>query len=157
MSSPELVPAKVLVENLDKRSASSAVWLETTDHQLLIIKSPYKQHWSIPGGIVDSGEEPIDTAMREVQEEVGISINLEPKDFRMVVSRRSDRYGMSHQYVFWAQIDQMGLSNIVLQREEVEAYALVTAEEVLAGERNYGTAVLAWANGSVGYAEHSLD
>lgn len=40
----------------------------------LMVRTGYKQHWDIPGGIVEPHETPIDTAEREVKEELGVVV-----------------------------------------------------------------------------------
>ena len=46
----------------------------------LMIRNSYgKGHWTFPGGAIDRGEQPADAAIREVHEEVGISLgSVEP-------------------------------------------------------------------------------
>lgn len=41
--------------------------------RLLIVKPSYKDHWSIPGGVVDANESPAAAARREVAEEIHLS------------------------------------------------------------------------------------
>ena len=75
-------------------------WLiENEQGELLIVKAGYKDHWSLPGGIVDAGESPLEAAVREVKEEVDIQVD--PKDLKlaMVASRHSDEF-LTHQFVF---------------------------------------------------------
>jgi len=51
------------------RGVNVAVW---RDGRLLIIKNSYRQHYSVPGGYVKSGESSQAAAVRELAEEVGI-------------------------------------------------------------------------------------
>ena len=46
--------------SLDRRFSSAAVLIENEQGELLIVKSNYKDHWSLPGGIVDPGESPLE-------------------------------------------------------------------------------------------------
>ncbi len=57
-----------------KRNASGALFVE--DGKLLIVKPTYKDHWGIPGGIVDALESPRATCLRECREELGIEVEL---------------------------------------------------------------------------------
>ena len=45
--------------------------------ELLLIKHRFGGHWSFPKGHMESGETEVQTALREVKEETGLSIQLE--------------------------------------------------------------------------------
>ncbi|MEF9984562.1 MAG: NUDIX domain-containing protein [Oscillospiraceae bacterium] len=47
-----------------------------SDTQLLILKHKYGGHWSFPKGHVENGETEIQTALREVNEETGLTLDL---------------------------------------------------------------------------------
>lgn len=143
--------------SLDRRAASAAAWLETEDGRLVIVKSGYKRHWSLPGGFIDAGESPLSAVQREVKEEIGILLPVDSYQFEMVVSRTSLRFGMSYQFLFRATISQDMLDTVVLQNNEIDELQLVTRQEIAHGERNYGTAIYSWAEHEQGYAEHQLD
>lgn len=57
-----------------KRGATGALFIE--DGKLLIVKPTYKQHWSIPGGVIDALESPREGCLRECREELGIEVEL---------------------------------------------------------------------------------
>jgi 8-oxo-dGTP diphosphatase len=42
--------------------------------QVLLVKPNYRDHWSLPGGILDHGEPPHEGCRREVKEELGLDI-----------------------------------------------------------------------------------
>lgn len=50
--------------------------------RLLVLEPPYKATWDIPGGVVERDESPRLAARREVQEEIGLSV--EPGDLLAV-------------------------------------------------------------------------
>ena len=66
--------------------------------QLLLVKPHYKDHWSIPGGIIDKEESPRQACLREVEEEVGIK--LESVKFLCIdwVSTKDDKDENLHSY-----------------------------------------------------------
>ena len=42
--------------------------------RVLLVKPNYREHWSLPGGILDHGEPPHEGCRREVAEELGLDI-----------------------------------------------------------------------------------
>jgi 8-oxo-dGTP diphosphatase len=42
--------------------------------QVLLVKPNYRDHWSLPGGILEHGEPPHEGCRREVEEELGLAI-----------------------------------------------------------------------------------
>jgi len=53
--------------------------------ELLLIKHANGGHWSFPKGHVESGETEVETALREIKEETGIDVIIDPS-FREVIS-----------------------------------------------------------------------
>ena len=53
--------------------------------ELLLIKHANGGHWSFPTGHVESGETEVETALREIKEETGIDVIIDPS-FREVIS-----------------------------------------------------------------------
>jgi len=147
---------KRFLAELDRRVASAQAWLETPDGRLLIVKSDYKRHWSVPGGLIDKGETPLQAIQREVMEEVAIDLPLEAFSMALTASRRSDR-GLTYQFIFRAAITIDDASDLQLQAAEIQEAAIVTKEQVLSGDRNYGHGIVAWAEDASGYAEFMLE
>jgi ADP-ribose pyrophosphatase YjhB (NUDIX family) len=52
------------------KSAIVAVWLK---NKVLIVKNSYYHKYVIPGGFINRGENPVEAAVREVKEEIGVS------------------------------------------------------------------------------------
>ena len=50
--------------------------IERADGALLLVRQSYRRNWGIPGGLLKRGERPADAARREVDEEVGLAIDL---------------------------------------------------------------------------------
>ena len=61
-----------------------AIWCGDS---LLVIRNAYRKRLTLPGGGIDGGEEPLAAAIRELREEVGIT--LAPQQLRFVGQFRS--------------------------------------------------------------------
>src|SRR5688500_15659985 len=74
-------------------------------HKLLFLRRPanhrYRGKWGCPGGKQDSGETPVETAARELQEETGLAVPLAQFQYcgQRYVRYPNDQDFMYHQ--FW--------------------------------------------------------
>lgn len=50
--------------------------LRDADGRILLCRLTYKPEWDLPGGVVEVGESPADGLVRELQEELGITVNV---------------------------------------------------------------------------------
>lgn len=146
---------KRILAHLPKRVSSAALQLETDDGRLLIVKAHYKAHWSLPSGVIDPGETPLEAVVRETQEEVGLSIAPESVEFVRIVTRHS-KSADTYQFVFKARLDDTLIQTIRLQTSEIDDYRMVTRTEALSEDVHYGKVIIDWANGTTGYVEHDF-
>jgi len=61
------------------KSTTGAGAVLIIQNQVLLVQmnyGPFKGHWILPGGMVESGEHPHDTAIREFKEETGLEVNI---------------------------------------------------------------------------------
>jgi len=61
-------------KNLPKKRMGAGVLVFNQENKLLIVKPSYKDHWSIPGGVVEQDESPKNACIREIKEEIGIEL-----------------------------------------------------------------------------------
>jgi ADP-ribose pyrophosphatase YjhB (NUDIX family) len=54
------------------RMAAGALFFDAAD-RVLMVEPTYKDYWEVPGGYVETGESPLQAAVREVHEELGIT------------------------------------------------------------------------------------
>jgi ADP-ribose pyrophosphatase YjhB (NUDIX family) len=113
-----------------KRMGAGAVILDEED-RILIVKPSYKDHWSVPGGIVEENESPRAACIREVKEEIGIDAKI--ADFVGVAYRSDqDHRGDSLQFVFFCgKLKKEEISAIRVDGKEIVEYKFVTADDAL--------------------------
>ncbi|MFT7520740.1 MAG: 8-oxo-dGTP pyrophosphatase MutT (NUDIX family) [Kiritimatiellia bacterium] len=75
----ERAPSRVELPQGGRRAAVCAIF--TRQQDLLLIRrseypgDPWSGHMAFPGGRVEAGEQPLDAAMREVREEIGLFLD----------------------------------------------------------------------------------
>ena len=71
-----------LAWNFIFRPECHGVWVAAWSHgQLLLVKNSYRRCITLPGGSIDGGEQPVDAALRELREEVGIEVDAKDLSF----------------------------------------------------------------------------
>ena len=144
--------AKRVIDSKKQRASSASLVIETRDGRALIVKAHYKPYWTFPGGFIDHGETPLEAALREAAEEVGIMLHRERAEFLFVADRISD-IAQTYQFVFRVGVDESELVDVKLQSSEIAESAFVTKKEVIDGGRYYGKAIRHWAHEEGGYIE----
>ncbi len=140
---------------LEKRASSAGVALYDANGRVLIVKAHYKKYWSFPGGIIDAGETPRQAAVRETREEVGLPVSIDKLDFRLIVNRVSE-IAQTYQFIFESRVGASTLNHVLIDSKEIEAYALVSREDILHGDKIYSASIVEWAKGTLGYIEQDF-
>ena len=66
------------------------VILVNSNHEIAMAKVKrgfFTGHWTLPGGFVDYAEHPVEGAVREVKEELGLKVNIDPNDIIQIAER----------------------------------------------------------------------
>ncbi len=124
----------------------------------LIVKSGYKDHWSLPGGVCDENESPKSTAMREAFEEVGINarsenVSLIGVEYNYISRAEHDRI----YFVFATSLSES--SRLTLQSDEIDQARWASIDELRELSSNFGVLKIAadWIeNGTVQYADFGV-
>lgn len=113
-----------------KRSASGALFVE--DGKLLIVKPTYKEHWGIPGGVVDALESPRAACLRECKEELGLDVQLTHMAVIDWMEEPLEGAHDSFQIVFMGvPLTAEQKTQITLPADELADWAYVPIEEAL--------------------------
>lgn len=133
--------------SLTKRAASAQLIIENTRGEVLVVKAHYKPYWSLPGGMIDSGESPRTTAVREVSEEVGLTIDIATIEFTATIVRKSRR-AITYLFVFRSTVALQPDASVVIDRKEITEYAWVSKQDVNErhNDRHFSRAVKNWAS-----------
>lgn len=104
-------------------------WIMNSKGEFLIQKrTPNKKNfpnmWSQTGGGVDEGETPLQAALRECNEELGIAINPENMNLIMSFKRKYDFVDV------WLVRADYDISELTLQENEVSEAKWATVDEI---------------------------
>ncbi len=116
---------------LPKKQVGTAVLFFNTRGELLIVKPDYRDGWLVPGGSADTDESPLQCAIRETKEEIGLDL----PELRLVGIYYGKSRGVftdSLKFVFYGGIlsDETS-TKIRLQTEELEEYRFAPVEEAI--------------------------
>ena len=68
------VPPQQYYRSLPKHIAGAGAILHDPEGRILLVKPSYRPTWEIPGGGMEAGEYPWETAHREIKEELGLEL-----------------------------------------------------------------------------------
>ncbi|MCC8244640.1 NUDIX hydrolase [Saccharothrix luteola] len=136
-------------------AASGALFLDELG-RVLVVEPTYKDHWEIPGGVVEPGETPREACAREVLEELGLAV--EPGPLLVVDWAPS---GEQDRVLFIFDGGSLGSATIRLQASELRSYRYVEPGEVPDAliprlARRVSAALDARERGVTLYLEHGL-
>lgn len=125
------IPEAEFYKNVPKKRISSGAVILNANEEVLIVKPSYKDHWSIPGGIVEKDESPLNGCVREVREEIGIAM----KENRLLcvdyVIDSVVRGDILHFIFFGGKLDDGEISSIRVDGEEILEYRFLPAQEAV--------------------------
>ena len=117
---------------------SAHIWIYNSHREILLQlradnKEMYPNMWDISAaGHVDSGEEPIVAALREMEEEIGLSVKQEDLEFfeiRKVQAVYKEIINNEFDYVYFLKFDG-NISELTLQKEEVAKIQFLSIDKI---------------------------
>jgi 8-oxo-dGTP pyrophosphatase MutT (NUDIX family) len=89
--------------------------------EVLLVKPNYRDHWSVPGGILEDAEPPEDGCAREVLEEIGLDLPVGPLLAAQWIAPSGERPKPLMAFMFDGGVLK-DFSGIVLQESELDDY-----------------------------------
>lgn len=114
---------------LPKKKVAVKVILKSDKGNVLLVKPDYKDTWQMPGGGVEKDEDPKLAAVREVEEETGLKLDV--RDLRLIDSifkPKEDYLFLLFECVNLYDED----ADYGVEDEEIEEYKFVHPSEVAA-------------------------
>ena len=122
-----MMPEQEWLAQLPTLYAAAAALFTDQAGRVLLVKPNYRDHWSLPGGILEHDEPPHVGCAREVAEEIGLTITA-GRLLTVDWVPADGRPRPSLHFVFdGGTLDQAQIASIVLQREELDDYCFTDA------------------------------
>lgn len=121
------------VKSLPKKRMASGVLIFNKKNELLILKTSYKDYWGIPGGVIDFDESPFNALIRELKEEIGITIKIKNLIALEYKNEKNKKYiDESLQFIFSAEkLRSSDIKKIKVDGKEVIDYEFVPVNKAL--------------------------
>lgn len=118
-------------QRLPKKQIGAGVLLFNKNNELLIVKPSYRNYWSIPGGVVEKNETPKNGCIREIQEEIGLSISkLQFLSVNYVFN--NDERGESLLFIFYGgTLSNKQIASIQIDKKEIIEYKFLKIKHAL--------------------------
>ncbi|WP_194916564.1 NUDIX domain-containing protein [Catenulispora rubra] len=116
-------------ESIASARVASGVLFFDAEGRILLVRPSYKPGWELPGGYVEIGETPVQGAVREVQEELGIK----PPIGALLVADRAPAAGEGDKLLFVFDGGELApeyRNRIELEAAEIAGYAFHDPELV---------------------------
>lgn len=124
------LPHDEWLRRMPKKRVSAGLLIMNEQKGLLIVKPSYKDYWTIPGGVVEQYESPIDGCVREVYEEIGLCVS-QPKFIGLVhAPRRTENDDVLHFFFYGGALSSQEIANIHLQADELEDFRFVVPSDI---------------------------
>ncbi|HEY3732695.1 MAG TPA: NUDIX hydrolase [Streptosporangiaceae bacterium] len=128
MPSRTFTDSQTWYAGLPTLNAAASALITDGDGRALLVKPNYRDHWSLPGGILEHGEPPHVGCAREIEEELGLALTRGPL---LVLHWTPPDHERPRPFVFFV-FDGGQLpagATIKLQEEELDDYRFAAPDE----------------------------
>lgn len=121
---------KKFQETLPKKRMSAGAIFRNEVGDVLLVNPTYKEPWEIPGGIVEANESPKQGCVREVQEEIGLTID--PPRLLLVAYRPEGELATESLtfHFYGGTLNSAEIDKIVLQQDELSEFRFIPPGEL---------------------------
>ncbi|MGC0419815.1 NUDIX domain-containing protein [Embleya sp. AB8] len=128
----EFLPQEQWYAQLPAMYGSASALITDVDDLVLLVKPNYRDHWNLPGGVIDRNEAPHDACAREILEEIGLEL---PVGELLVIDWVPEVDPRPRPFVSWmfdaGTLSTEQVAAIRIQVEELDDHAFVTLDRAL--------------------------
>ncbi|MEI6835581.1 MAG: NUDIX hydrolase [Candidatus Falkowbacteria bacterium] len=129
------IDPKTYYQNLPQKRMAVAALFFNEQGQVLVLKTSYKKHWTLPGGVVEHNESLSLALVREVKEETGLAVinyKLAVLDYCAPKIVNEVQNTESLQILFdCGVLDKTAESSIKIDHDEIVEYKFCSSAEAL--------------------------
>lgn len=124
------LPEEKFYKSLPTKRIGAAGVIQNEKGEILVLKPTYKDHWLLPGGIVEAEESPLEGFKREVVEE----LDLKNESPRLMGVKHTKTIGvvteLLHFFYDAGVLPEKEIASIKLQDDEIEDMKFIKKDEL---------------------------